>query len=158
MLMDISMVIAAHTFGMYAFSVISGRLADRWGRAQVILTGAGVLVLACVSATLSPDVLPLAVALFLLGLGWNFCYVGGSTLLADQLSPTERARTQGANDLLVGLASAAASLGSGLIFASLGYTLVAVIGAALSFIPVFFALQLMWNRPKAAGISNFRSL
>ena len=158
MLMDISMVISAHTFGMYAFSVISGRLADRWGRAQVILAGAGVLVLACATAPLSPDVLPLAVSLFLLGLGWNFCYVGGSTLLADQLSPAERARTQGANDLLVGLASAAASLGAGLIFAGLGYTLVAVIGAVLSFIPVFFSIQLIWNKSKAAGISNFRSL
>ncbi len=124
----------------------------------MILAGGGVLVLACATAPLSPEVLPLAVSLFLLGLGWNFCYVGGSTLLADQLSPTERARTQGANDLLVGLASAAASLGAGLIFAGLGYTLVAVIGAVLSFIPVFFSIQLMWNKSKAAGLSNFRSL
>jgi predicted MFS family arabinose efflux permease len=84
---DISIVISAHTFGMYAFSVFSGRLADRWGRGPVILVGSATLVLACLSATLSPDVLPLGVALFFLGLGWNFCYVGGSTLLADQLSP-----------------------------------------------------------------------
>ena len=149
MLTEISMVISAHTFGMYAFSVISGRLADKWGRAQVILAGAGVLVLACATAPLSPDVLPMAVSLFLLGLGWNFCYVGGSTLLADQLSPTERARTQGANDLLVGLASAVASLGAGLIFASLGYALVALIGVGLSFIPLFFAIKLIWKRPDA---------
>ena len=72
---------------MFAFSVFSGQLADRWGRGPVIITGAATLVLACAAATLSPDVLPLGVALFLLGLGWNFCYVGGSTLLADQLSP-----------------------------------------------------------------------
>jgi MFS family permease len=145
MLSDISTVISAHTFGMYAFSVISGRLADKWGRAQVILTGAGVLALACITAPFSPDVLPLAVSLFLLGLGWNFCFVGGSTLLADQLSPAERARTQGTNDLLVGLASAAASLSSGIIFAGLGYALVAGIGAALAFIPIFFSIRLLWG-------------
>ncbi|MDD2922867.1 MAG: MFS transporter, partial [Anaerolineales bacterium] len=98
MLGDISIVISSHTFGMYAFSIISGRLADSWGRGQVIIVGSATLALACVAATLSPNVLPLGVALFLLGLGWNFCFVGGSTLLADQLSPAERARTQGFND------------------------------------------------------------
>ena len=153
MLSDISMVISAHTFGMYAFSVISGKLADRWGRAQVILAGAAGLVLACVTAPLSPEVLPMAVSLFLLGLGWNFCYVGGSTLLADQLSPAERARTQGANDLLVGLASAVASLGAGLIFAGLGYALVAAIGAVLSFIPFFFSIQLMLKKNHNASLA-----
>jgi len=139
MLGDISIVISAHTVGMYAFSIISGRLADRWGRGQVIMVGSATLVLACIAATISPDVLPLGVALFLLGLGWNFCFVGGSTLLADQLSPAERARTQGFNDLLVGLASATGSLGSGFIFAALGYNTMALISAAFAFIPLFLA-------------------
>ncbi len=142
MLGDISLVVSSHTFGMYAFSVISGRLADRFGRETVILTGAGVLLLSCLTAPLSPNVFPLAVSLFLLGLGWNFCFVGGSTLLADQLSPEERARTQGINDLLVGLASALASLGSGLIFSWAGYTLVAAVGAILSLIPLVMAGRL----------------
>jgi len=83
--------------------------------------------------------LPLGVALFLLGLGWNFCFVGGSTLLADQLSPLERSRTQGFNDLLVGFASAVGSLGSGFIFAALGYNMMAYISAAVAVIPLFFA-------------------
>jgi MFS family permease len=143
MLSDISTVISAHTFGMYAFSVVSGWLADKWGRAQVILVGALVLVLSCLTAPISPDVLPLSVSLFLLGLGWNFCFVGGSTLLADQLSPAERARTQGINDLLVGFASASASLSSGIVFASLGYTLVAVISAMLAGIPIFFSIRML---------------
>ncbi len=147
MLTDISTVISAHTFGMYAFSVISGRLSDTWGRAQVILTGAAVLLLSCITAPLSPDVLPLAVSLFLLGLGWNFCFVGGSALLADQLSPAERARTQGTNDLLVGLASATGSLTSGIIFSALGYALVAVLGAGLSLIPIFLSIKLIRSKP-----------
>ena len=133
---DISAVISSHTFGMYAFSIISGRLADRLGRGMVILMGSATLVIACVAATISPDVLPLGVALFLLGLGWNFCFVGGSTLLADQLSPLERARTQGFNDLLVGLASAFGSLESGFIFASLGYNMMAYVSAGIALIPL----------------------
>ncbi|MCZ2127500.1 MAG: MFS transporter [Anaerolineales bacterium] len=135
-LKDISTVISSHTFGMYAFSILSGRLADKWGRGVVILVGSLTLVVACFAATISPDVLPLGVALFLLGLGWNFCFVGGSTLLADQLSPAERARTQGFNDLIVGLASALGSLGSGFIFASLGYNMMAYVSAALAVIPL----------------------
>src|SRR6185369_15131956 len=141
---DISEVISSHTFGMYAFSVLSGRLSDKWGRGRVILTGSVTLLLACIAAPLSPNVLPLAVALFLLGLGWNFCFVGGSTLLADQLSPLERSRTQGANDLLVGLASAIGSLGSGFVFAASNYTVIAIVAGVVALIP--FLMSLIWIR------------
>lgn len=150
-LSDISAVISAHTLGMFAFSVVSGRLADRWGRGPVILTGAATLLLACLTAPLSPDVLPLAVSLFLLGLGWNFCFVGGSTLLADQLSPAERARTQGVNDLLVGLASATGSLGSGIIFAASSYAVIALTAGALALVPL--TATLLWLRRKLAPAS-----
>jgi len=151
-LRDISAVISSHTFGMYAFSVISGRLSDKWGRGWVILIGSFTLLLSCIAAPLSPNVLPLAVALFLLGLGWNFCFVGGSALLADQLSPAERARTQGVNDLLVGLASAIGSLGSGFIFAATNYTVIAIVAGTISLVPL--AMSLLWMmKTKAAVVS-----
>jgi MFS family permease len=146
-LRDISAVIASHTFGMFAFSVISGRLSDRWGRGPVILIGAFTLLLSCITAPLSPNVFPLAVALFLLGLGWNFCFVGGSALLADQLSPLERSRTQGANDLLVGLASAIGSLGSGIVFAASGYTVIAIVSGVLALIPLLMTLYWIRRKP-----------
>ena len=142
-LSDVSAVISAHTLGMYAFSVLSGRLVDKWGRGPVILTGAATLLLACLTAPLSPNVLPLAVSLFLLGLGWNFCFVGGSTLLADQLSPAERARTQGQNDLLVGLASATSVFSSGLIYDATSYTVISLMAGALSLIPLMMVLAWM---------------
>jgi MFS family permease len=142
-LTDISLVISSHTFGMFAFSIFSGQLADRWGRAPVILTGIGTLILACLLAPLSPEVIPLAVSLFLLGLGWNFCFVGGSTLLSDHLSPLERARTQGFNDLLIGLASAVGSFGSGIVFASAGYGVMGMFGILVALIP--FILVLRWQ-------------
>jgi len=142
-LADISLVISSHAFGMFAFSIISGRLADRFGRGPTILIGAGTLVLACLAATISPNVLPLGVALFLLGLGWNFCFVAGSALFADQLSQEERSRMQGFSDLLVGLSSAIGSLSSGLIFAAVGYNMMAFISAAMAFIPLIAVLWWM---------------
>ncbi len=136
-------VISAHTFGMYAPSIISGWLLDTIGRGKMILIGSFALLLSCIAAPLSPNIFPLGLALFLLGVGWNFCFVGGSTLLADQLSPLERSRTQGANDLLMGLASALISLTSGFIFDAAGYTMMAVIAGALSFIPLVLSVSFM---------------
>ena len=140
---SISAVISAHTLGMYAFSVVSGRLADRWGRGPVILVGSGLLVLAGLAAPLSPEVLPLAVSLFLLGLGWNLCFVGGSSLLADQLRAEERGRTQGVNDFLIAIASAVGSLGSGVVFAAVGYTVMGSIGSIVALVPLGMAVAWM---------------
>lgn len=135
-LANISVVFFAHTTGMFALSIVSGRLIDRWGRGAVILGGAMILILSAALAPWAESVLMLAVALFLLGMGWNFCYVGGSTLLADQLSPSERGRTQGFNDSLVGLASAGTNLSSGFVYAAGGYTAVCVVGGVLAMIPL----------------------
>ena len=143
-LLNIAIVISAHTFGMYAFSIITGRLVDRMGREPVIMLGAFILILAGMSAGLSIYVAPLAVSLLLLGLGWNLCFVGGSVLLTDQLTHAEQSRMQGFNDLLVGLASAAGSLGSGFVFAVVGYQTMGFIGAVLALIP--FAGALWWSR------------
>lgn len=147
---SISFVISAHVVGMYAFSVLSGRLADGWGRLPVIMTGGGLLILASLASTFSPEVLPLSGALFLLGLGWNLSYVGGSSLLADQLSPLERARTQGFNDLLVGLASGAGSLGSGIVFAGVGYNAMGLVGIAVALVPLTLSAA-RWSRRHAAA-------
>jgi len=136
----VSLVISVHALGMYAFSIISGRMTDRWGRGPVIILGSAILILSCVMAAPSDNLLPLLIALFLLGLGWNFAYVAGSTLLADQLSPTERAKTQGFNDLLLGFAAAAGSFGSGLVFAVGGYGTLGVVAASAALVPLGLAV------------------
>jgi MFS family permease len=61
-------VISAHTLGMYAFSIISGRMTDRWGRGQVIISGAVVMIVSCLIAAPSSGLLALMAALFLLRL------------------------------------------------------------------------------------------
>ncbi|MFQ5615456.1 MAG: MFS transporter [Anaerolineales bacterium] len=128
----ISLVFSSHTLGMFAFSALTGKLVDSWGRGPVILAGAGMLFASCALAPISSDLVPLSLTLFLLGLGWNFSYIGGSTLLFDVLSPDERAKTQGANDLLIGLATAFASFTSGIVFAAYGYVVTGIIGALIS--------------------------
>lgn len=140
---SISLVFSAHTLGMFAFSILSGKLADSWGRWPVILTGTVIMLSSLVLASVSSAVVLLAVALFLLGLSWNLCFVGGSALLADHLSPKERSRTQGFNDFLIGLASALGSLGSGVLFAGMGYGMVNVVGAA--FVLVVLTVTVWWR-------------
>ncbi len=140
-LTSISAVVSSHFLGMYAFSILSGKMTDRWGRGPTILIGAGMLIAASVLAPLSPDVVPLGIAMFLVGLGWNLCYVGGSSLLSDQLSPAERARTQGFNDLLVWTAGASGSVLSGVVYATMGYGLMGTLGMVVSVMPLVLTIQ-----------------
>lgn len=148
---DVSLVIAAHVTGMYGVSVITGRVADRFGHARTILIGAFLLIVACVLAPFANETVRLALALFMLGVGWNFCFVSGSSLLTDSLRPNERARIQGTNDLLVGLVAALGSLSSGFAFESVGYVGIAFAGISLAVI--LFAVTL-WNvqRRRAAAV------
>lgn len=131
-LTNISLVFSSHTFGMYAFSSVAGWLTDRWGRRRVLGIGAVTLLASCLLAPLSPRLLPVAFALFLLGLGWNLCYVAGSALLTDALSPAEKGRMQGFNDLLVGGAAAGATIVGGLIMARAGYLAMGLAGAVVT--------------------------
>jgi MFS family permease len=142
-LSGVSFVISAHALGMYAFSLVSGRMTDRWGRLPVIILGSSVMIIACLIAAPSVNLVPLVIALFLLGLGWNFAYVAGSTLLADQLSPKERAKTQGFNDLLLNLASAGSQVGSGVIYAVGGFGLMGSASAIMAIAPL--AAILWWR-------------
>lgn len=131
-LANISFVFSSHTLGMYAFSTVSGWMTDKWGRRRVLGIGAVIIIASCLLAPLSPHLLPIAFALFLLGLGWNLCYVAGSALLTDALTPAEKGRMQGFNDLLVGGAAASATIVGGLIMANAGYLAMGLAGAAVS--------------------------
>ena len=139
----VSVVISAHTLGMYAFSIISGRMTDRWGRGQVIMTGMIVMVVSCLMAAPATGLAALIAALFLLGLGWNFAYVSGSALLSDQLSPGERAKTQGFNDMMLNLTAAASQVISGLVYAVGGYGVMALAAAAAALVPL--AMVIWWQ-------------
>jgi MFS family permease len=133
---DAGTVIMAHTLGMFGLSVLTGPLADRLGRPLTIAGGALLLLAGSLLAPLWLTTGWLALALFLVGLGWNLCYIAGSALLAEILAPAERGQVQGATELIVNLASAGSSLGSGFILAGLGFTTLGLAGAALALLPL----------------------
>ena len=146
---DVSLVIMAHTLGMYGLSIVNGVLIDRMGHKAAIGAGATLLIAGSLLAPVSLMTAWLALALFLVGLGWNLCYIAGSSLLSDALAPVERSRVQGANELVVNVASAVSSLGSGVILAYAGFTALGVIGAALALIPLIaLAWQALGTYPK----------
>jgi MFS family permease len=126
----------AHTLGMFGLSIVNGALIDRLGRKAAIGGGAALLIAGSLLAPVSLMTAWLALALFLVGLGWNLCYIAGSSLLSDALAAAERPRVQGASELIVNLASAASSLGSGAILAYAGFTALSVIGAVLAIVPL----------------------
>lgn len=128
----ISLVILAHQLGMFGLSAATGWLIDRFGAAQIIVGGAMILVVSSVLSPLAGSVAALAVALFLLGLGWNFCFVAGSALLASGLASNERTRVQGMSDTWSSAASALGSLSTGPLFAAGDMLLVGAVGLAFS--------------------------
>ena len=139
---SVGLVMAAHVFGMYGFSPLTGRLADRTGAVPVVLLGFTVITIAALAAAGSPEHAGtwLALPLFLLGLGWSCSFVAGSSLLAHGLSYSDRARLQGATDAVVWIAAAVAGLGSGLLVDSLGYAMLCIVGAAIIALPFVLVL------------------
>src|SRR3990172_7200795 len=151
---DVGVVIMSHAVGMFGLSVVAGRLADNFGRAPTIIVGGGLLIAACLLAPLSQNTYLLSASLFLLGLGWNFCYVAGGALLTDALTLAERGRMQGGNDLLVGLISAAGNLGSGVVFAGFGYTIMAWISLGVTLIPIVMAFSFLVSRGRLQTVKS----
>ena len=135
----IGVVISAHVLGMYALSPVSGRLTDRFGSLPVIMSGLATIAASAVLAALAPPEggVLLLLALFLLGFGWSLGYVAGSALLTTGLSLPERTRLQGLTDALIWSSAAVASLASGLVVATAGYTALGLLGAAMVIFPAW---------------------
>jgi predicted MFS family arabinose efflux permease len=98
---DSTDVIRAHALAMFAPGFVTGRLIQRFGVHRVIITG-GCLSIGCASmSVLAPTLVNFMVALAVLGLGWNFMFVGATALLSTAHDPQERVRAQAANDFIV---------------------------------------------------------
>jgi MFS family permease len=116
-----AMVIQWHVVGMYAPGFATGSLIRRFGVLNVILAGVALVAL-CVAVALNGNtVAHFLIALALLGVGWNFMYTGGTTLLTESYAPAEKARTQGANDFIVFATMGVSSLASGALVSTTGW-------------------------------------
>jgi MFS family permease len=117
-----ALVLEWHVLGMFVPSFFTGNLIKRFGAVPVMLTGA-VLNLVCVGVALSGvDLMQFLVALFTLGVGWNFLYTGGSTLLTMTYRPEEKNRAQGAMYTCVFWTMALSSFSSGALITTRGWT------------------------------------
>jgi MFS family permease len=115
-------VIRAHSIAMFLPGFVTGRLIQRFGAHPIICIGAA-LTATCVAVNLAfpPLQATFMVALALLGVGWNFMFVGGTTLLATAHDPRERVRVQATNDFIVFGTVACTAFASGAIEATGGW-------------------------------------
>jgi len=122
-------VVSLHIAGMYLFSPLVGRYADRRGRLPAVAIGGFTLMAAtALSALAGHYVMLLFVGLWLLGLGWSFGLIGGSALLTESVPVADRVAVQGTADLLMSFCGAVASFSSGFIREAWGYHVLAQLG------------------------------
>lgn len=118
---EAAFVIQWHVIAMFAPSFFTGTLIKRFGVRTILFTGV-LLSLCCVAIALSGvDVMHFWVALMLVGVGWNFMYLGGTTLLTETHSAAEKAKVQGANDMAIFITMAVSSASSGWLFTARGW-------------------------------------
>jgi MFS family permease len=128
-------VLSAHTLGMFALSPLTGRLLDRFGSQPVMLGGLLTLAVAAGLAATMSQPSSRMVALFLLGYGWNLCFIGGSGRLARELPESERAHVEGTVDAAIWTIAAVGSLASTVVLSAGGYPILAAAAGALTVIP-----------------------
>jgi len=121
---DAAFVVAWHVIAMFAPSFLTGALIQRVGVLSVMLAGALINVASISIALAGVAVAQFWWSLVLLGVGWNFLYIGGTTLLTETYRPEEKAKAQGANDFLIFAMMALSSFSSGLIVIAAGWEMV----------------------------------
>lgn len=146
---DSTLVIQGHILGMYLPAFFTGHLIARFGVLEIMLVGAGLLVV-CVGINLSgTEFINFVMALALVGVGWNFLFVGATTLLTQSCTPAEKAKTQGFNEFVVFGTIAAGTLTSGAVQHNFGWA-----GVNLAVIPlivlVFGVTVWLWRLQRPA--------
>jgi MFS family permease len=118
---DSSWVIQWHALAMFVPSFFTGSLIQRFGAEKVSAIGMLLLVGAAVSGLMGIHFENFAIGLILLGLGWNFGYIGGTSMLTETYEPEEKNKAQGLNDFLVFTTTAITSLMAGKLLAWFGW-------------------------------------
>lgn len=129
---DAAFVIQWHVLGMFVPSFFTGALIKRFGTATIILAGTVLYLIAIAINFSGVEFLQFLSALILVGIGWNFMFVGGTTLLTETYRPEEKSKVQALNDFCVFSTVAVASLLSGVLQSIHGWqTVNLVVGIAM---------------------------
>jgi MFS family permease len=150
---DAAFVIQWHALGMYAPSFVTGHLIDRFGATRVMLTGVVLLALCAATALSGVALGQFWLALLLLGVGWNFLFIGSTALLTEAYTPAERAKTQAANDFLIFGMVALSSFSSGVLLNGFGWNAVNLV--ILPFAAAVLILLLLYRRWHGAARRQF---
>ncbi|MGB5871447.1 MAG: MFS transporter, partial [Albidovulum sp.] len=118
-------VVTGHVLAMYIPSFFTGHLIVRFGAPKIVGIGLAILSAAGAVALTGVELAQFYLALVLLGIGWNFGFIGATTLLTSAQRPEERGRLQGINDLVVFGGVTVASLSSGVLMNCSGSTAIA---------------------------------
>lgn len=118
---DTAFVIQGHVFAMFAPSFVTGQLIDRFGVGQVMQWGALLAVGAVATNVSGATVSHFWVALVLLGVGWNFMFIGATHLLTQTYDSADKAKAQGFNDLLIFTTVAITAFSSGFLYQHVGW-------------------------------------
>jgi MFS family permease len=120
-LAEATLVIQMHVLGMFLPSFFTGSLIARFGVLRIMFAGVGLLAGHVLITLTGTGFYSFAGALVLLGVGWNFLFVGGTTLLTTTYRPSERGRAQAANDMSVYVVGLASSLAAGALLERAGW-------------------------------------
>lgn len=134
-------IIGAHVIGMFGLIIVVGGIVDAVGRTRALAGGLLLMAASTISLLWITSVPASMVALFGLGLGWNFSFVAATAVLSDMTAPAERGKLLGFNDLLAGLTGAGLALLGGLALTALGVAALAIGGAALVAAPAVWILH-----------------
>lgn len=147
---DAASVIQWHLLGMFAPSLMTGKWIARWGAPAVAWTGVAILAVGCAVALASTSLLAFHAALFVVGVGWNFMYMGGSTLLTLIPDAPLRAKLQAINEFCTFTSVTLASGLTGWVYAQLGWQAILIMGITL--LAGLFAAQ--WARKPAVQVQT----
>jgi len=135
---DTAWVIQSHIVAMFLPSLFSGFLVDRFGAIKIIIAGLTLMFTCLFIAYMDRQLMHYWWALVLLGVGWNFLFLGGTTLLTQTYRPAERFKVQAFNDFVVFSLQATAALGSGLILVQFGWDW--LVGLSLPWLLILIAV------------------
>lgn len=146
---QVAFIMQWHVLGMYAPSFFTGSLIARFGLGRILTAGCLILVGTTVTSLLGSTLVHFWVALVLLGVGWNFLFIGGSTLLATLHTEAERGKVQGVNDLVIFAMVTVGSMMSGTLLHHLGWVTMNLLMLA----PIgVVALLILWMRLNRASL------
>jgi MFS family permease len=145
------LVIFMHVMGMFVPSLFTGNLIQRYGALPIMTTGAAILILGILPALMGVTEWHFRISLTLVGLGWNFMFVGATTMVTTTYRPSERGKAQALNDFLIFGTTATSSFLAGYLEEKLGWASINWIGLVMVIIALSAVAWLRMGRRTATA-------